>query len=305
MTALQLSRELEVCERTIYRDIDALSTAGVPVYGEAGIEGGFELLGSYKTNLTGLSEGEARALFMLNMPGPLARLGLSKDLKAAMLKLTAALPELRRRDEERVRQRFYIDASWPAQEEEPLPHLQTIQQAVWEDRRLFITYIPLFEVQIERVIEPYGLTSRAGVWHLVFQREGRIRARRVSSLIDVRLCSDTFERPTDFDLGEFWRKWCSEEESRSSAYTVTIRAAENALAGLSYRFGSRVRSQLATAPIEPDGSRILKLSFLRLEEARDRLLPFGGGVEVLDPETLRLSIADVAMRIVNVYRAGG
>ena len=112
MTARQLAEELEVCERTIYRDIVALSAAGVPVYGEAGLEGGYQLLDSYRTNLTGLTEGEARALFMLNMPGPLTKLGLSQDLKAAMLKLSSALPESRRQDEERVRQRYYIDASW-------------------------------------------------------------------------------------------------------------------------------------------------------------------------------------------------
>src|SRR5512141_1882627 len=96
MSASQLAHELEVCERTIYRDIVALSTAGVPVYGEAGPDGGYQLLDSYRTNLTGLTEDEARALFMLNMPGPLAKMGLSQDLKAAMLKLTAALPASRR-----------------------------------------------------------------------------------------------------------------------------------------------------------------------------------------------------------------
>lgn len=141
VSARQLARELEVSERTIYRDIIALSVAGVPVYGQAGPDGGYQLLDSYRTSLTGLSESETRALFMLNMPGLLAKLGLSQDLKAAMLKLAAALPESRRQEEERVRQRYSIDASWGSQAEEPLPHLQTIQQAVWEDRKLVITYV--------------------------------------------------------------------------------------------------------------------------------------------------------------------
>lgn len=126
MTARELAKELEVSERTIYRDIDALSIAGVPVYGEPGPEGGYALVDSYRTNLTGLTEGEVRALFMLSIPAPLADLGVSHELRAALPKLSAALPNARRRDEERVRQRFHLDSTWWRQGEERVPHLQTI-----------------------------------------------------------------------------------------------------------------------------------------------------------------------------------
>jgi len=301
-SAGQLARELEVCERTIYRDIVALSTAGVPVYGEAGPDGGYQLLDSYRTNLTGLSEGETRALFMLNVPGPLAKLGLSQDLKAAMLKLTAALPESRRQDEERVRQRYYIDSSWWSRAEEPLPHLQTIQQAVWEDRKLVITYIPLFDVQIERVVDPYGLAAKSGSWYLVFARAGRERARRVADLLDARLCVEKFERPAGFDLGEFWKRWCAEEEQSYSGYPVTVRVTKSALPSVIRRFGSGVRDQLEDAPECDDGSRILILYFRWIDEARDRLLPFGSGIEVLEPYALRASIADVAEQTARLYK---
>jgi predicted DNA-binding transcriptional regulator YafY len=292
---------LEVCERTIYRDIVALSTAGVPVYGEAGREGGYQLLDSYRTNLTGLSESEVRALFMLNMPGPLTKLGLSQELKAAMLKLTAALPESRRQDEERVRQRYYIDSSWWSQAEEPLPHLQSIQQAVWEDRKLVVTYIPLFDVQIERVVDPFGLAAKSGSWYLVFARGGRVRARRVADLLDARLCTEKFERPADFDLGEFWKSWCAEEEQSFSGYPVTARVTKGALPSVIHRFGVGMRDQLAYAPECEDGSRILTLYFRWIDEARDRLLPFGSGVEVLEPYTLRASIADIAEQTARLY----
>lgn len=302
MSASQLARELEVCERTIYRDIVALSTAGVPVYAEAGPDGGYQLLDSYRTTLTGLSESEARALFMLNMPGPLAKLGLSQDLKAAMLKLTAALPEYRRQDEERVRQRYYIDSSWWNQAEEPLPAMQIIQQAVWEDRKLAITYVPLFDVQIERVVDPYGLAAKSGSWYLVFARAGRVRARRVADLLDARLCPEKFERPADFDLGEFWKGWCAEEEQSYSGYPVIVRVTKKALPAVIRRFGARVRDQLAHAPENEAGSRILTLYFLWIDEARDRLLPFGSGVEVLEPYALRASIADVAEQAAGLYR---
>jgi len=301
MSARQLARELEVCERTIYRDIVALSTAGVPIYAETGPEGGYQLLDSYRTNLTGLSEGEARALFMLNMPGALTKLGLSQELKAAMLKLTAALPESRRQDEERVRQRYYIDASWESQAEEPLSHLQIIQQAVWEDRQLAITYIPIFSVQIERVVDPYGLAVRSGSWYLVFSHGGRVRARQVNDLLEARLCPEKFERPADFDLGEFWQDWCAEEEQNTLRYPVTVRVTKRALPSLIRRFGARVKDQLEDAPEEQDGSRILTLNFRWIDEAREHLLPLGNSVEVLEPYTLRASIADVAERTAKLY----
>ncbi len=302
MSASQLARELEVCERTIYRDMIALSSAGVPVYAEAGADGGYQLLDSYRTDLTGLSEGEVRALFMLNMAGPHARLGFSQELKTAMLKLTAALPESRRQEEERVRQRYYIDSSWWSQTEEPLPHLQIIQQAVWEDRKLAITYIPLFDVQIARVVDPYGLAAKAGSWCLVFAYGGRVRARRVADLLDAQLCAEKFDRPMDFDLGEFWKGWCAEEEENFFLYQVTVRVSKRALPSMIRRFGTRVRDQLAQAPEWEDGSRTLTLHFRWIDEARDRLLPFGSGVEVLEPFALRASIADVAEQTAGLYR---
>ena len=302
MTARQLAEELEVCERTIYRDIVALSTAGVPVYGEAGAEGGYQLVDSYRTNLTGLSEGEARALFILSMPGLLAKLGLSQDLKAAMLKLSSALPESRRQDEERVRQRYYIDASWWSQAEEPMPHLHAIQQAVWEDRKLVITYTPLFNVQIERVVDPYGLAAKSGSWYLVFARSGRVRARRVTDLLDARICTERFVRPSDFNLGAFWKRWCAEDEQSYSGYPVTVRVSKRALPSVVRRFGGKVSDQLVDAPEFDDGSRILILTFRWIDEARDQLLAFGSGVEVLEPFALRASIADFAEQTARLYR---
>jgi predicted DNA-binding transcriptional regulator YafY len=302
MSAGQLAGELEVCERTIYRDMVALSTAGVPVYGEAGPDGGYQLVGSYRTNLTGLSEGEARALFVLNVPGLLTRLGLSQEFKAAMLKLAAALPEPRRREEERVRQRYIIDPTWWDQAEEPLPHLQAIQQAVWEDRKLTISYVPIFDVQIERVVDPYGLAAKAGSWYLVFAHGGRVRARRVTDLQDARLGNEKFERPVDFNLAEFWQTWCAEEEQNASGYPVTVRVAPGALPLVIRWFGARVRDQLAGAPEDEGGNRILTLYFRWIDEARNRLLPLGSSVEVLEPYALRASLADVAEQTASLYR---
>jgi predicted DNA-binding transcriptional regulator YafY len=142
---------MEVSERTIYRDIDALSSAGVPIYGEPGPAGGYALLDSYRTTLTGLTDGELRALFMLSIPDALADLGLSQPLRSVLLKLSAALPVARRGEQDLVRQRFFLDSAWWRQGEEPVPHLLMLQQAVWQDRRVWLAYRSL-EAARERIL---------------------------------------------------------------------------------------------------------------------------------------------------------
>ena len=146
LTAGELARELEVSERTIYRDVDALSASGVPIYGDRGPDGGYALLDSYRTSLTGLTEREVRALFMLSIPAPLADLGVDGELRTALHKLAAALPDARRGDEERVRRRIHLDAVWWSREHEPVPYLAAIHEAVWQDRRLSIRYRQAFGV---------------------------------------------------------------------------------------------------------------------------------------------------------------
>jgi predicted DNA-binding transcriptional regulator YafY len=302
MTARELARELHVSERTIYRDIDALCLAGVPVYGEPGPEGGFALVDSYRTTLTGLTEGEVRALFMLSIPAPLADLGVSQELRAALLKLSAALPDSRRHDEERVRQRFHLDSTWWRQGEERIPHLQTIHQAVWKDLLLTIVYHPPFTAEIERLVAPYGLVAKAGVWYLVCARNDRFHVHLVSDLLDVRLSDQSFDRPADFDLAAFWEAWCAEYETMLSGFTATVRVAPELLPWLPRYFGHGIHAQIAQAgPPDAQGWVRLELSFQSFEAARDRILSFGRAVEVLEPRALRRSVLDYAEQIVALY----
>ena len=225
VTAQRLADELGVSVRTIYRDIDALSTAGVPVYAERGPGGGCALVESYRTNLTGLTQDEVRALFMLSVPAALDELGVSQELRAAMRKLAAALPTDYRYDEERVRQRIHLDWAGWAQPEEPVPHLQTVQQAVWEDRKLHLTYRLRFEARAEWLVAPYGLVAKANVWHLVCAREGHLRVYQVSQVVEAAIAEESFERPVDFDLAAFWQAWCAEVEENRSYYPVVVRVA--------------------------------------------------------------------------------
>ena len=188
LPAHQLAKELEVSERTIYRDIEALSMAGIPIYGEPGREGGFALVDHYRTTLTGLSDAQVQALFMLNIPAPLADLGVRQEARTALLKIAAALPGDHREDERRVRQRFFLDAVGWDRGEEAVPHLQTIHQAVWHDRQLWISYrIGPLAVDLEQRVEPYGLVAKAGIWYLVYRRGEALRVQRVSRLLDARL----------------------------------------------------------------------------------------------------------------------
>jgi predicted DNA-binding transcriptional regulator YafY len=303
MTAKDLAAELEVSERTIYRDIDALSTARVPVYGQSGPEGGYELLDSYRTDLTGLTEDEVRALFMLSIPEPFTELGISQNLKAALLKLAAAL-SAHRDEEERARQRFHLDSTWWHQGEEAVPHLQTIHPAVWQDRRLYLKYQPWYGAPaIERLVDPYGLVAKAGIWHLVCARSGRIRVYRVSHLLDTRVSDECFDRPAGFDLAAFWREWCAEREQNQSYYAVTVRVAPDFVSELPRLFGERLHEAISKAGApDVEGWVTLELPFESLEAARDRILGFGGAVEVLKPRALRKSVVDFATQIVALYK---
>ena len=313
MPAQALAEELEVSVRTVYRDLDALSAAGVPVYAERGPGGGCALLDSYRTTLTGLTEEEVRALFMLTIPAALAQLGVGQELKAALLKLSAALPAERRRDEAWVRQRIHLDwTGWQA--EEPVPHLQTIQRAVWADRRLWLVYRrqagPAVR-QFERPADPYGLVAKAGVWHLVCVpvlarasgpgAGGRLRVYRVSDLLDVRLTGERFERPADFDLAAFWAGWCAEAETRRRLFLATVRVSPELAGGLSLHFGDRVRDQVAAAQADVEGWITVTLPFDTFESARAWLLGSGRAVEVVEPPALRLSLADHAAQIAALY----
>ena len=305
LTAQALAREMEVSERTIYRDIDALSSAGVPIYGEPGPAGGYALLDSYRTTLTGLNEGEARALFMLSIPNALADLGMSQELRSALLKLSAALPAARRGDEERVRQRFYLDSAWWRQDEEPVPHLPTLHEAVWQDRRVWLAYrIEPLGIDITQKADPYALVAKGGVWHLVIAIQGVLRVHRLSVLTDVRLTEERFQRPAGFDLEAFWRGWCAEQEHGRDRFAVVVRVAPRFAPELVRLLGEQARSGLATGLTDSAGWVVVGLHFESLEAARERILSFGGGVEVLEPLALRWSVQDFAAQTAALYDAG-
>jgi predicted DNA-binding transcriptional regulator YafY len=305
MTAQELAQELEVSERTIYRDINALSASGVPVYAESGPGGGCALLDSYRTNLTGLTADEVRALFMLSIPASLDQLGVTQELKAALLKLSAALPEARRRDEERIRQRIYLDSLNWFQDADAAPHLPVLYRAVWDDRLVAITlrvqFAAFLQTQIEQVIAPYGLVAKAGVWHIIAARDDQLRVYRAPDVIEAHLLDAAFTRSADFDLAEFWQQWCDGIEQNRPRYEVRLRLAPHFVPIAPHYLGEPVRAAIEQATPDAQGYVRIGVAFESLEEARARCLSLGYAVEVLEPEALRKSIVDYAEQILKRY----
>ena len=303
MTANALSQELEVSERTIYRDINALSIAGVPVYGIPGPEGGFALVDNYRTHLTGLTKSEVRALSMLNIPAPLVDLGMRDDLQAALLKLSAAIPKTQVQDEANFQGFIHIDSSSWQHAAEQVPHLQIIQDAIRRNLKLHVVYHPPFATEISRIVAPYGLVSKAGVWYLVSARKEAINVRRVANFQDVRLTDENFERSIGFDLAAFWKEWCTDYEKFMDTFSATVRIAPDFISELPRFFGSGIHTRIAQAEsTDGDGWIKLELKFNSFEDARDRILGFGRGVEVLEPISLRRSVLDYAEQIFLHYK---
>jgi predicted DNA-binding transcriptional regulator YafY len=301
LTAQELAQELEVSERTIYRDMDALSSAGVPVYAERGPGGGCSLVDSYRTNLTGLTRDEVRALFMLSVPAPLAELGVDQDLKAALLKLSAALPEVFQPEGTHVQQRIHLDSTPWFHQVEQSPNIHTIQKALWGNSKLKLTYRLGFEAQVENYVEPYGLVAKSNTWYLIFSREGTIFVRKITNVMDARLTNDRFDHLPDFDLVKFWSRWCGEFEDNRPQFTTLVRLKPDLVRMLQYFHDPIIADIPEIGTLDEDGWYTMTLHFETIEEARGRLLNFGGAAEVLEPQSLRSSIRDFAAQIQAVY----
>lgn len=241
MTAADLAQELEVSVRTVYRDAEALAAAGVPLYGDAGHSGGYQLLAGYRTRLTGLSTGEAEALFLSGMPGPAAELGLGQALSAAQLKLRAALPAELREQADRMRLRFHLDApGWYAEHEET-PYLAQVADAVWRGRVIEVRYRRWKEPQeVERRLEPYGLVLKAGRWYLVAARAGAAgpagqagpRTYRVDQILSVRETAQECLLPEGFELAAHWRRTQEDFHARLYPQEAVVRLSPRGAAQL-------------------------------------------------------------------------
>jgi predicted DNA-binding transcriptional regulator YafY len=225
MTAHDLALQLEVSERTIYRDLEALSIAGIPVYTERGPNGGCSLLAGYQTRLTGLTDTETQALFLSTATTPLADLGMQTAFSDALLKLQAALPEVSRKKAEQIKQRIYLDTSWWHHQQHFQTCLQTLQTAVLQEHKLFITYFTAEQNINECLLEPYGLVAKADVWYLIGYSNEQYHTFNVAYIRQANITPDQFHRDQNFDLTCYWEQYCKQIESTLPAYASALRLA--------------------------------------------------------------------------------
>ncbi|GAA2626623.1 WYL domain-containing protein [Dactylosporangium fulvum] len=302
MTAGELAEQLEVSERTIYRDMLALSAAGVPVYAEQGRAGGYRLLDGYRTRLTGLSRAEAEALFLSGLPGPVRDMGLGESLAAAQLKVAAALPATLRDASSRARQRFHLDAPGWFRDADPPPLLAELARAVWEDRVVVLTYRRREEVV--RTVEPLGLVLKTGSWYLVGRVGGGVRTYRVDRAAAVTVTDTVFERDGSFDLAAFWGEQALEfergilrEQARIRLSPAGVRLLRHTVEALA----ARAVDEQAVTP-GADGWVVVTLPVESVAVACTQLLGLGPEVEVLDPPELRELMRSAATRMTELYR---
>jgi predicted DNA-binding transcriptional regulator YafY len=303
MTAQELADELEVSLRTIYRDVDSLSAAGVPLYGDRGPAGGYQLIGGYRTRLTGMSADEAESLFLAGMPGPAAELGLGEVLAAAQLKLLAALPPELRSRAGRIRERFHLDApAWFHEGERP-ECLSEVADAVWNQRVLRVRYERWGPGEVTRTLEPLGVVLKAGGWYLVARVSGQVRTYRVARILELETLDETFERPEGFDLERYWAAYQKEFQERLYSGKATIRVSPHGLELLPVLFEPAITKQAfdSAKPPDEEGWTELTLPIESIHVSHHLLLRLGEEAEVLSPLELRELMARSAARMARIY----
>lgn len=301
MTAQALAAEFEVSVRTIYRDIDQLSAADVPVYADRGPNGGFELLDGYRTRLTGLSPGEAAALFLAALPGPAAELGLADVLTTAQLKLTAALPEGARATANRVSARFHLDPVGWFRGADDARLLPVIADAVWNETCLDVRY-KRYAGLVSRKLQPLGLVLKSGIWYLVARVGEHVRTYRASNIVDLSLTEEHFERPKDFDLVRFWTTASHAYEVGLYRARAVLRVSPRGMPKLDLFASAVARAAAETAgPPDAHGWVRVVVPIESVDQAAADLIRLGTDAEVLEPPELRCRIAQTARELSRLY----
>ena len=295
-TARELAATLEVSERTVYRDVDSLCAAGVPVYAQRGSTGGIALSDGYRRALTHFNEDEIRALFVSGA-SPLADLGLDHGLDRALAKLHGGLAEIQKRAADKARSRIHLDGKRWNQQEPPRELLVALRRAVWDDRRIEIRYRDRNKAPSQRRIDPLGLVSKAGVWYLIARFNGEMRSFRVDRIAAANELAEQFERPPDFDLERYWRESSTtfERTSRVEDCPVTL--------GVPVDWIERVTEAYWQAEIvdrTPAGATI-RIVFPHVDIATYQLIAWSEFVTLLEPASLREEVTKRARTALDRY----
>jgi predicted DNA-binding transcriptional regulator YafY len=295
MTTQTLADELSVSRRTILRDVNALSYAGVPIYSEGGHGGGVALDEHYRTTLTGLHTPEVQALFIANNRAVLNDVGLNDAAEQLLLKLLAALPAAHHLTVDHIRQRLMIDPTWWWHDAQTPPFWDDLQQAVYEDRVIEATYERYQGDVVERVLEPYSLVNKSSLWYLIARRDGELRTYRVSRFHEVQLLDQHFTRSADFDLRHYWQEHLQEFIDSFSEYRCTLRIHPDRVGFVKWLVPGRWE-----VVGEADEQGWLTLNLMIDSPLLAKMLVFGLGAfgEVIAPEDLAEAIVSDARALV-------
>ncbi len=301
MSAQALATEVESSVRTVFRDVDQLSAAGVPVWAERGRNGGFQLQDGWRTKLTGLTAAEASAIFLAGLPGPAAELGLGEAMTSAQLKLLAALPADWQAGAHRVGSRFHLDPVDWFRSAEPAEHLRSVAEAVWQERRLKIRYRSWRRVS-DRLVDPMGLVLKAGTWYMVARTDGEVRTFRLSNIQALDELEVRFTRPRKFDLARYWSDSTQRFETGVYRGEAKLRVSPLGFRWLQTFSPTVAATAARTAlPPESDGWRHLTIPIESPEDAARELLKLGAEAEVIDPPELRNLLMDSTKRLAALY----
>ncbi len=302
MTSRDLASRLEVSERTIHRDMDALSGAGIPVVAARGSGGGWSLLGEYRTDLTGLTETEIQSLFVTKPAKLLADLRLEKAADGALLKLLACLPATFRQGVDRARQRIHVDVSGWSRREEAVPFLPILQEALWLERYVQITYERgEHGEQVQRVIAPFGLVAKGSVWYLVGAVDGHVRSYRVSRIAHAEILNERTVVPEDFDLAQYWEQSSSAFKANVPNFVATFWVSPAIWQRL--WFAGRFARVTETEEVDSRGWRKAVIGFDVEEMACEYAVSFGPYLEVIEPASLREKVITMVQATLEFYRS--
>jgi predicted DNA-binding transcriptional regulator YafY len=297
VTAAEVAEELEVSVKTARRDLEALAIAGIPVYSQAGRNGGWSLIGGARTDLSGLTADEARALFLL--AGPSA--ALTPDAKAALRKLVAALPETFRSAAEAAAAAIVLDpTTWGARRPAAPRHLDALQRAVIDGRQVRLAYSDRARVRSERTVHPLGLAEKGSVWYLIAGTEAGMRTFRLSRIQSVEVTDDPVERPPDFDLAATWREVVATIEERRTSVRAVVHVAAMAVPGLRAQFGTGFTRHDDL----PDGRVEVELGAQYPNSIAEQLAGWGDRIEVVSPPEVRELLAAIGQQLVTRYATG-
>lgn len=300
LTSKSLAERLEVSERTIHRDMEALSGAGIPVIADRGSTGGWSLMSDYRTTLTGLNETEVQSLFLTKPTKVLADLNLERAAEGALLKLLASVPTSYRNSVERARKRIYVDVTGWAKREEAVPLLPVLQESIWLERQLLITYERGPDCEpVTRQLSPLGLVAKGSAWYLVALIDRNLRSYRVSRISHAEVLEQPVEFPENFDLIEFWEQSTRTFKSQLPNYSAVFRVSPEVFPRL--RFAGRFARVGELRTTDEHGWVQVEVGFDVEEMACEYALSFGSKLEVISPASLRQKVIDAAKKILDFY----